>query len=84
MEKFKIGDRVKGTSPNRIEGQIGTIIYIMSKDYYSVEFDNNINGHDHPNIPEKYRCKKGHGWNCTDFVIELVESKPIELNYEIY
>ena len=74
MNKFKIGDRVKGTSPYRIKGQIGTIIYIPSNDYYSIEFDNNINGHEHFNNPKEFQCKKGHGWNCVGYEIELIKS----------
>jgi len=85
MKKFKVGDRVISIGDNISKDEIGTIIYIRNYDY-SVEFDNNINGHGCSNNPIEYRGKKGYCWNCDEQDLKLSEEPKlnVEPNYEIY
>ena len=73
--KFKLGDRVRVLAPTDgktiIVGRIGTIIgFVKSCNQASIEFDENINGHDCSICGNS--CKDYYGWNCDMDTLELV------------
>ena len=75
MEKhnFKVGDRVKviknsGTLNIRTVGECGTVKELLTNNYYSVEFDKFVGGHDCNGF-----AKDGYGWNCAEDALDLVK-----------
>lgn len=71
--KFKVGDRVKVKKntviPNiRTVGECGTVKKLLTDNYYSVEFDKFVDGHDCCGY-----AKEGHGWNCAEDALDLVK-----------
>lgn len=77
---MKVGDRVIGRNNSRINNKLGTIINIPNEDCISVEFDENIHGHNCP-YSRIIKGKRHHCWNCDLHEIELINKEP---NYEIY
>lgn len=70
--KFKVGDKVKVkkntvTINRRIMGECGTVKEILTCNYYSVEFDKFVGGHDLNGL-----SKDGHGWNVVEDALDLV------------
>lgn len=71
--KFKVGDRVKVkkdavTLNIRTVGECGTVKKLLTDNYYSVEFDKFVGGHD----CNKF-AKDGHGWNFAEDELDLVK-----------
>lgn len=78
---FKVGDRVRAVKEyddnHHIIGKTGTIIKINAfDDYHSigVKFDEHVNGHDLKSHFDTYFCKNGHGWWCSESVLEHVHN----------
>ena len=80
--KFKAGDRVRIKDTGNWDsdiitiGETGTIIeYSISNKVYRVEFDNyNTFKHDCGGC-----CRKGHGWNCEEKMLEPADSKTLRM-----
>lgn len=73
--KFKVGDRVKVkkntvTLNIRTVGECGTVKELLTDNYYSVEFDKFVGGHDCNGF-----AKDGYGWNCAEDVLDLVKNQ---------
>lgn len=73
--KFKIGDRVKVKKNTvilniRTVGECGTVKKLLTDNYYSVEFDKFVDGHDCCGY-----AKEGHGWNCAEDALDLVKNQ---------
>ena len=71
--KFKVGDRVKVkkntvTLNIRTVGECGTVKELLTNNYYSVEFDKFVGGHDCNGF-----SKDGYGWNCAEDALDLVK-----------
>lgn len=71
--KFKVGDRVKVkkntvTLNIRTVGECGTVKELLTDNYYSVEFDKFVGGHDCNGF-----AKDGYGWNCAEDALDLVK-----------
>ena len=71
--KFKVGDRVKvkkntATLNIRTVGECGTVKKLLTDNYYSVEFDKFVGGHDCKGF-----AKDGYGWNCAEDALDLVK-----------
>ena len=71
--KFKVGDRVKVkkntvTLNIRTVGECGTVKELLTNNYYSVEFDKFVGGHDCNGF-----AKDGYGWNCAEDALDLVK-----------
>ena len=76
--KFKVGDRVKVKKDTvtlniRTVGEFGTVKKLYtdnyySNNYYSVEFDKFVGGHDCNGL-----AKDGHGWNVVEDALDLVK-----------
>lgn len=71
--KFKVGDRVKVkkntvTLNIRTVGECGTVKKLLTDNYYSVEFDKFVGGHDCKGF-----AKDGYGWNCAEDALDLVK-----------
>nr|DAH31284.1 MAG TPA: Nitrile hydratase beta subunit [Bacteriophage sp.] len=71
--KFKVGDRVKVkkntvTLNIRTVGECGTVKKFLTDNYYSVEFDKFVGGHDCKGF-----AKYGYGWNCAEDALDLVK-----------
>lgn len=71
--KFKVGDRVKVkkntvTINIRTVGECGTVKKLLTDNYYSVEFDKFVGGHDCKGF-----AKYGYGWNCAEDALDLVK-----------
>lgn len=71
--KFKVGDRVKVKKNTvilniRTVGECGTVKKLLTDNYYSVEFDKFVDGHDCCGY-----AKEGHGWNCAEDALDLVK-----------
>lgn len=81
--KFKVGDRVRcindGDWGRNLSGKFGTIKVKHDKSSWGVEFDKYIYGHSCEG-----KAKDGHGWNCEERMLELVEEKtnPMKVNNE--
>lgn len=73
--KFKVGDIVKVKKNAvilniRTVGECGTVKKLLTDNYYSVEFDKFVGGHDCDGF-----AKDGHGWNCAEDAIDLVKTQ---------
>ena len=71
--KFKVGDRVKVkkntvTLNIRTVGECGTVKKLLTDNYYSVEFDKFVGGHDCDGF-----AKDGYGWNAAEDALDLVK-----------
>lgn len=71
--KFKVGDRVKVkkntvTLNIRTVGECGTVKKLLTGNYYSVEFDKFVGGHDCNGF-----AKDGYGWNAAEDALDLVK-----------
>lgn len=71
--KFKVGDRVKVkkntvTLNIRTVGECGTVKKLLTNNYYSVEFDKFVGGHDCNGF-----AKDGYGWNAAEDALDLVK-----------
>lgn len=71
--KFKVGDRVKVkkntvTLNIRTVGECGTVKKLLTDNYYSVEFDKFVDGHDCYGF-----AKYGYGWNFLEDALDLVK-----------
>lgn len=73
MGKFKVGDRVKVNKNTvtlniRTVGECGTVKKLLTDNYYLVEFDKFVGGHDCKGF-----AKDGYGWNCAEDALDLVK-----------
>lgn len=71
--KFKVGDIVKVKKNAvilniRTLGECGTVKKLLTDNYYSVEFDKFVGGHDCKGF-----AKYGYGWNCAEDALDLVK-----------
>lgn len=71
--KFKVGDIVKVKKNAailniRTLGECGTVKKLLTNNYYSVEFDKFVGGHDCKGF-----AKYGYGWNCAEDALDLVK-----------
>lgn len=71
--KFKVGDIVKAKKNSailniRTLGECGTVKKLLTDNYYSVEFDKFVGGHDCKGF-----AKYGYGWNCAEDALDLVK-----------
>ena len=71
--KFKVGDIVKVKKNAAILnirnlGECGTVKKLLTDNYYSVEFDKFVGGHDCKGF-----AKYGYGWNCAEDALDLVK-----------
>ena len=73
--KFKVGDIVKVKKNAailniRTLGECGTVKKLLTDNYYSVEFDKFVGGHDCNGF-----AKEGHGWNHAEDALDLVKTQ---------
>lgn len=73
--KFKVGDRVKVkkntvTINKNTVGECGTVKKLLMNNYFAVEFDKFVDGHDCDGF-----AKEGHGWNCVEDALDLVKTQ---------
>lgn len=73
--KFKVGDRVKVkkntvTINRNIVEECGTVKKRLMNNYFAVEFDKFVDGHDCDGF-----AKEGHGWNCVEDALDLVKTQ---------
>lgn len=73
--KFKVGDRVKVkkntvTINRNTVGECGTVKKLLMNNYFAVEFDKFVDGHDCDGF-----AKEGHGWNCVEDALDLVKTQ---------
>jgi len=77
MDKsFAVGDRVRAlysVGSLCCNGEIGTVMAVLSEDDIGVAYDNDIGGHDLDG-----RCKDGHGWwSSESFLEKYYEDLPV-------
>jgi len=84
IASYRIGDRVEVKNTCSKSGS-GKIIYIASSDYFLIEFDNYVNGHDGSPACGKSIGKQGYCWyvSLRDIYIVNTISKDDEYDYEI-